>query len=75
MEKVVSRGVTGSKAKFIIDVGKHSLSFTTKLQDIDNLETNLPSEASIGKWFRDMLSLLLNDFLEDIYRKIVYLHN
>ena len=48
MEKVVSRGVTGSKAKFIIDVGKHSLSFTTKLQDIDNLETNLPSEASIG---------------------------
>ena len=50
MEKVVSRGVTGSKAKFIIDVGKHSLSFTTKLQDIDNLETNLPSEASIGKY-------------------------
>ena len=47
MEKVVSRGVTGSKAKFIIDVGKHSLSFTTKLLDIDNLETNLPSEASI----------------------------
>ena len=51
MEKVVSRGVTGSKAKFIIDIGKHSLSFTTKLQDIDNLETNLPSEASIGKVF------------------------
>ena len=30
MEKVVSRGVTGSKAKFIIDIGTHSLSFTTR---------------------------------------------
>ena len=48
MESVVSRGVTGSKAKFIIDLGKHSLSFTTKLQDtIDTVEANLPSEASI----------------------------
>ena len=48
MENVVSRGVTGSKAKFIIDLGKHSLSFTTKLQDsIDTVEANLPSEASI----------------------------
>ena len=48
MENVVSRGVTGSKAKFIIDLGKHSLSFTTKLQDsIDPVEANLPSEASI----------------------------
>lgn len=47
MENVISRGVTGFKAKFIVDLGKHSLSFTTKLQDIDILETNLPSEASI----------------------------
>ena len=48
MENVISRGVTGSKAKFIIDLSKHSLSFSTKLQDpVDNLEANLPSEASI----------------------------
>ena len=48
MERVTSRGVTGSKAKFVIDLPKHSLSFATKIQeDFDNLETNLPSEASI----------------------------
>ncbi|CAB4060691.1 unnamed protein product [Lepeophtheirus salmonis] len=47
MEKVTSRGVTGSKAKFIIDLPKHTLSFNTKLHDIDNSEHGLPSEASI----------------------------
>jgi hypothetical protein len=48
MERVTSRGVTGSKAKFVIDLPKHSLSFATKIQEnFDNLETSLPSEASI----------------------------
>ena len=48
MERVTSRGVTGSKAKFVIDLPKHSLSFSTKIQEnFDSLETNLPSEASI----------------------------
>ncbi len=48
MEKVSSRGVTGSKAKFVVDLPKHTLSFSTKLQDLDQSEANLPSEASIG---------------------------
>ena len=48
MERVTSRGVTGSKAKFVIDLPKHSLSFATKIQEnFDTLEANLPSEASI----------------------------
>lgn len=32
MDQVMSAGVTGSKAKFTIDLAQHSLSFTTKLQ-------------------------------------------
>nr|XP_018906485.1 PREDICTED: uncharacterized protein KIAA1109 isoform X3 [Bemisia tabaci] len=44
MDQVTSTGVTGSKAKFIIDLPRHSLSFSTKVQIT---ETNLPSEASI----------------------------
>jgi hypothetical protein len=32
MERVTSRGVTGSKAKFVIDLPKHTLSFATKIQ-------------------------------------------
>jgi len=32
MERVTSRGVTGSKAKFVIDLPKHTLSFATKFQ-------------------------------------------
>jgi len=32
MDQVTSTGVTGSKAKFTIDLQQHSLSFTTKLQ-------------------------------------------
>lgn len=44
MDQVNSSGVTGSKAKFTIDLPHHSLSFTTKLQVT---EANLPSEASI----------------------------
>jgi hypothetical protein len=48
MERVTSRGVTGGKAKFVIDLPKHNLSFATKIQEnLDSLETNLPSEASI----------------------------
>ncbi|XP_054257192.1 bridge-like lipid transfer protein family member 1 [Macrosteles quadrilineatus] len=42
MDQVTSTGVTGSKAKFIIDLPHHSLSFSTKVT-----EANLPSEASI----------------------------
>ncbi|CAG2065983.1 unnamed protein product [Timema podura] len=44
MDQVNSTGMTGSKAKFTIDLPHHSLSFTTKLQVT---EANLPSEASI----------------------------
>ncbi|RZF34324.1 hypothetical protein LSTR_LSTR014429 [Laodelphax striatellus] len=44
MDQVTSKGVTGSKAKFIIDLPHHSLSFSTKVQVT---EANLPSEASI----------------------------
>lgn len=44
MDQVNSSGVTGSKAKFTVDLPRHSLSFTTKLQVT---EANLPSEASI----------------------------
>ncbi|XP_043249927.1 transmembrane protein KIAA1109 isoform X1 [Colletes gigas] len=44
MDQVTSSGITGSKAKFTIDLPHHTLSFTTKLQVI---EANLPSEASI----------------------------
>lgn len=32
MDQVNSTGVTGSKAKFTVDLPQHSLSFTTKLQ-------------------------------------------
>lgn len=45
MDHVSSTGVTGSKAKFTIDLPSHSLSFTTK---IHTSEANLPSEASIA---------------------------
>ena len=31
MSKVTSKGVTGSKAKFVVDIPKHKLSFNTKL--------------------------------------------
>lgn len=44
MDQVQSTGITGSKAKFTIDLPKHSLSFTTKLQ---SAEANLPTAASI----------------------------
>ncbi|KAF7987765.1 hypothetical protein HCN44_003628 [Aphidius gifuensis] len=44
MDQVNSSGITGSKAKFTIDLPHHSLSFTTKLHVT---EANLPSEASI----------------------------
>ncbi|XP_059485480.1 bridge-like lipid transfer protein family member 1 isoform X2 [Neocloeon triangulifer] len=44
MDQVQSTGVTGSKAKFTIDLPKHSLSFTTKLQ---TAEANLPTAACI----------------------------
>ncbi|KAK6639579.1 hypothetical protein RUM43_007852 [Polyplax serrata] len=44
MDQVNSTGITGSKAKFTVDLPRHSLSFTTKLQVT---EANLPSEASI----------------------------
>ncbi|XP_060850802.1 bridge-like lipid transfer protein family member 1 isoform X1 [Rhopalosiphum padi] len=44
MDQVTSTGYTGNKAKFIIDLPQHTLSFSTK---IPVTETNLPSEASI----------------------------
>ncbi|XP_076753670.1 transmembrane protein KIAA1109 homolog tweek isoform X3 [Xylocopa sonorina] len=45
MDEVTSSGMTGSKAKFTIDLPHHTLSFTTKLQVT---EANLPSEASVS---------------------------
>lgn len=32
MDQVTSSGVTGNKAKFVIDLPHHSLSFSTKVQ-------------------------------------------
>lgn len=46
MDNVTSTGFTGSKAKFIIDLPSHSLSFTTKIQQ--QSEMNLPAEALIA---------------------------
>ncbi|XP_021700280.1 uncharacterized protein KIAA1109 isoform X7 [Aedes aegypti] len=45
MDHVTSTGVTGSKAKFTVDLPNHTLSFTTKVQAT---EANLPSEACIA---------------------------
>lgn len=47
MDQVNSTGVTGSRAKFTVDLPQHSLSFTTKLQ-AQSSEANLPAEASIA---------------------------
>ncbi|KAH8323336.1 hypothetical protein KR067_005364 [Drosophila pandora] len=44
MNHVSSMGVTGQRAKFVIDLPTHTLSFNTKIQN----EMNLPSEACIG---------------------------
>ena len=43
MDTVTSMGVTGSKAKFTIDLAKHDLSFRTRVED-----QNLPSSASVA---------------------------
>lgn len=51
MENLTSKGMTGSKAKFVVDLPKHTLSFNTKLQAEvggHNTGANLPSEASIA---------------------------
>ncbi|XP_067623128.1 bridge-like lipid transfer protein family member 1 isoform X11 [Eurosta solidaginis] len=44
MNCVSSTGVTGNRAKFVIDLPTHTLSFNTKIQN----EMNLPSEACIA---------------------------
>ncbi|XP_050533025.1 transmembrane protein KIAA1109 homolog isoform X6 [Daktulosphaira vitifoliae] len=44
MDQVTSTGYTGNKAKFIVDLPQHTLSFSTKLQVT---EANLPSEACL----------------------------
>ncbi|XP_037884226.1 transmembrane protein KIAA1109 isoform X1 [Glossina fuscipes] len=46
MNQVSSKGVTGNRAKFVIDLPTHTLSFNTKIQ-VRN-EMNLPSEACIA---------------------------
>ncbi|XP_037958120.1 transmembrane protein KIAA1109 homolog isoform X2 [Teleopsis dalmanni] len=46
MNHVSSTGVTGNRAKFVIDLPTHTLSFTTKIA-VRN-EMNLPSEACIA---------------------------
>ena len=47
MSKVTSKGVTGSKAKFVVDIPKHKLSFNTKLGDSRH-KFNDQDNASIG---------------------------
>ena len=54
MENLTSKGMTGEKAKFVIDLPRHTLSFNTKLtgqeqreEGEEEMEANLPSEASI----------------------------
>ena len=42
--RVTSSGLTGSKAKFVIDVHQHTLSFNTKVLPT---EANLPSSANV----------------------------
>ena len=42
--RVTSSGITGSKAKFVIDVHQHTLSFNTKVLPT---EANLPSSANV----------------------------
>nr|XP_042899305.1 transmembrane protein KIAA1109 isoform X2 [Parasteatoda tepidariorum] len=44
MGQVISLGVTGSKAKFTVDLPQHTLSFNTKVQPS---EGNMPSSASV----------------------------
>ena len=53
MESVKSNGVTGSKAKFDIDLPKHTLSFTTIL------ETEIDSEVSIPLLILDLIPNLI----------------
>ncbi|KPJ20708.1 Uncharacterized protein KIAA1109 [Papilio xuthus] len=45
MEQVQSKGVTGLKAHFTVDLPTHSLSFATKLQVT---EANIPAAASVA---------------------------
>ena len=47
MENVVSKGLTGGKAKFNLLLPKHTLSFTTKLERHIEMDPSLPSEAAI----------------------------
>jgi hypothetical protein len=42
--RVTSSGITGSKAKFVIDIHQHTLSFNTKVLPS---EANLPSSANV----------------------------
>ncbi|KAK4878280.1 hypothetical protein RN001_010786 [Aquatica leii] len=48
MDQLKSMGTTGNKAKFTIDLPRHSLSFTTKLPLTQATDVNLPTEASIA---------------------------
>lgn len=76
MDQVTSSGITGSKAKFTIDLPQHSLSFTTKLQVT---EANLPSEASIelpkvhvsAEYIQDGSSSLNDNKLAGMYLQII----
>ncbi|KAK5638052.1 hypothetical protein RI129_012347 [Pyrocoelia pectoralis] len=48
MDQLKSMGTTGSKAKFTIDLPRHSLSFTTIYPLNQGTDINLPTEASIA---------------------------
>ncbi|KAF5303327.1 hypothetical protein FQA39_LY10066 [Lamprigera yunnana] len=48
MDQLKGMGTTGNKAKFTIDLPRHSLSFTTKLPSSQTTDINLPTEASIA---------------------------
>lgn len=44
--QVTSSGVSGSKAKFVVDVREHQLSFNTNVTSVEAV--NLPSQASVA---------------------------
>jgi len=61
--QVTSNGMMGSKAKFVVDVRKHTLSFKTLLKNQPS-EPNLPSSASVSL----PLIHVSAEYMEDIKR-------
>ncbi len=60
-------GLTGSKAKFSVLLPRHKLSFTTRLEETLERETNLPSEASI-----DLPKVIIFAKLNNLNKRLSY---